>query len=75
MGMDEEIQAEITKLEAEIAYIDKELEKMHEKILQILALRKKKDKMLKALRPDTGIEQKDVQTTLSRVIKEMRDVK
>ena len=74
MGMDEEIQHEIRKLEAEISLIDQELEKVHSKILQILALRKKKEVQLNALRPKIE-EQRDIQTSLSRLIKEIREYK
>ena len=70
--MDEQIQTEIRKLEAEISLIDNELEKMHSKILQIMALRKKKEKDLKALRPDID-EPKEIQTSLVRLQKEIRE--
>lgn len=74
MGMDEEIKNEIRKLEAEISLIDDELEKLHSKILQILMLRKKKEKLLRSLKPDVE-EQKDIQTSLVRLQKEIRDYK
>ena len=74
MGMDEQIQSEIRKLEAEISLIDDELEKMHSRILQIMALRKKKEKDLKSLRPNVE-DPKDIQTSLVRLQREMREFK
>lgn len=73
MGVDEEIIKEARRLEAEISLIDQELEKLHSKILQILALRKKKEKELHALRGDD--QSKDTQTSLARVLKEIREYK
>ena len=74
MGVDEEIKTEIRRLEAEISLIDNELEKLHSKILQILALRKNKEKSLKSLRPDPE-EPKDIQTSLVRLQREIREYK
>ncbi|MBI4895709.1 MAG: hypothetical protein HY831_04415 [Candidatus Aenigmarchaeota archaeon] len=74
MGMDEEIIMEIRKIEAEISLIDDELEKLHSKILQVLMLRKKKEKLLKSLKPDLE-DAKDIQTSLVRLQKEIRDYK
>ncbi|GEM_PF-5953221 len=74
MGMDEEIKNEVRKIEAEISLIDEELEKLHSKILQILLLRKRKEKLLKSLKPDLE-DVKDIQTSLARLQKEIRDYK
>ena len=72
MTFDDEIKREIRRMEAEISLIDKELEKMHSKILQILALRKKKENELKALKPQED-EPKDIQISLAKVLKEIKD--
>jgi len=45
---------------------------MHSKILQILALRKKKENELKALKPQED-EPKDIQISLAKVLKEIKD--
>ncbi|MBI5332606.1 MAG: hypothetical protein HZB65_03470 [Candidatus Aenigmarchaeota archaeon] len=73
MGFDDAIKDEIRKLETEISLIDDELEKMHSKILQILALRKKKEKELRTLRP--AEESHETQTSLAKVMKEIREYK
>ena len=71
MPLEEEMRSEIRKLEKEIEMLDEELTKVHEKILHILALRKKKDHDLRALRMNfEPTDEKEYQTTLAKLLKE-----
>lgn len=70
--IENEMRNEIKKLEGEIVLLDKELEKLHSKVLQILMLRKKKIhdlKILKAQFEPVESEEKE-QTTLAKLLKE-----
>jgi chromosome segregation ATPase len=76
MALEEEMKAEVRKLENEISLLDQELEKLHGRILQIIALRRKKEKDLKALR--TTFEPSpptDSQSSLARLLKEIKEYK
>ncbi len=71
MSLDDEMRSEIRKLEKEIEMIDDELTKLHEKILRILALRKKKEHDMRALRANfETADEKDYQTSLAKLLKE-----
>lgn len=73
MPLEEEMKAEIKKLENEIMVIDYELEKLHNKILQLITIRKKKEHDLRVLKANFGEateEDHDFQTTLARLLRE-----
>ncbi len=73
MPLEEEMQLEIRRLEREIASIDEELEKLHGKILNLLAVRKKKDHDLRVLRINfygEMPEDREWQTTLAKLMRE-----
>lgn len=73
MPLEDEMRAEMRKLEREVDVIDQELEKLHTKILQLLIIRKKKEHDLRILRTnfdETDIDERDIQTTLARLLKE-----
>ena len=71
MAIEEEMRSEIKKLENEIDVLDKELEKLHGRILQIIALRRKKEKEMKILKRQFEPEsEEEFQTTLARLMKE-----
>ena len=52
MTIEEEMINEIRKLEKEIDSIDDELEKLHNKIIQLISARKKKEHDLRILRAE-----------------------
>lgn len=62
------------KLEKEISLLDDELEKLHNKILQLIMLRKKKERDLKVFRENIlgydEDEDGEIQTTLAKLLKE-----
>lgn len=72
MPLEDEMRYEIRKLEKEISLIDDELEKQHAKILQLIMIRKKKEKDLKILRSNFGEvpEEEEIQTTLAKLLRE-----
>ncbi|MEM7819354.1 MAG: hypothetical protein QXD48_00815 [Candidatus Aenigmatarchaeota archaeon] len=73
MPIEDEMRAEMKKLEKEIELIDDELEKLHNKILHLIMIRKKKERDLKVLRSSFGYEEemeKEIQTTLAKLLKE-----
>ena len=73
MAIEEAMQLEIRRLEREIATIDEELEKLHRKILNLLAIKKKKDHDLNVLRINFYgelPEDKEWQTTLAKLLRE-----
>ncbi len=73
MPIEEEMQNEAVRLEREIDIIDKELEKLHSRIMQLMALRKKKDHDLHVLRYNFGQEtdyEREFQTTLAKLLEE-----
>ena len=73
MPLEDEMRAEMKKLESKIFIIDHELEKLHNKILQLINTRKKKDHDLRVLKANFGEpteDEKDFQTTLARLLKE-----
>ncbi len=71
MTLEEEMRNEIRKLEREIDSIDDELEKLHTRIVQLIATRRKKEHDLRILRANFELgEDKDMQTTLERLLRE-----
>lgn len=73
MSLETEMRNEMRRIEREIATVDNELEKLHNKIVQLVMIRKKKDRDLRILRSNFGEETKDeeeIQTTLARLLKE-----
>ena len=71
MTLEEEMRNEIRKLERETDSIDEELEKLHTRIVQLMVTRKKKEHDLRILRENFEMaEDKDIQTTLERLLRE-----
>ena len=73
MPIEEEMQLEIRRLEREITILDEELEKLHKRILNLLMIRKKKEHDLRVLKTNFYgelPEEKEWQTTLSRLLRE-----
>jgi hypothetical protein len=72
VSLEEEMRNEMFRLEKEVDAIDDELEKLHNKIVDLIVIRKKKERDLRALRTNFGIEgsESDVQVTLERILKE-----
>jgi len=74
MAIEEEMRIEMRKLEKEISVLDDELEKLHNKILQLIMLRKKKERDLKVFRENIlGYDEDEdgqIQTTLAKLLKE-----
>lgn len=71
MTLEEQMKYEIRKLENEISSIDKALEKLHNKTLELIMLRKKKDRDLKILKSNFEPEEgEEIQTTLAEMLKE-----
>ena len=71
MTLEEEMRNEIRRLERETDSIDDELEKLHSRIVQLIAIRKKKAHDLRILRANFELgEDKDIQTTLERLLRE-----
>lgn len=73
MSLEDEMRNEMRKLEREIDFIDRELEKLHAKIVQLIMLRKKKDRDMHILKSNFGEETEDdreIQTTLAKLLKE-----
>ena len=68
MPIEQEIEHEIKKLEKDISFLDDELEKLHKKIVDIIILKKKKEKELHMLRGDE--EDKEMQTSLAQLFGE-----
>ena len=66
MAIEQEIENEIRKLEREISSIDDELQNIHKKIVDLILLKKKKEKELHMLKGDLE-EEKELQTSLSRL--------
>ena len=74
MPLEDEMRNEMVRLESELSILDDEISKLHTKLANLMNIRKKKEHDLNALRANfvlfTGIVDKDVQTNLSRMIKE-----
>ncbi|MFH0949054.1 MAG: hypothetical protein V1802_01040 [Candidatus Aenigmatarchaeota archaeon] len=74
MAIENEMRSEIRKLEKEISFLDDELEKLHNKIVQLIMLRRKKEHDLRVLKANfeepSAIDEREVQTTLARLLKE-----
>lgn len=72
MTIEEEMWNEIRKLENEINVIDIEMEKLHNKMLQLISMRKKKEHDMRILKMNfaEGAEEREFQTSLARLLKE-----
>jgi septal ring factor EnvC (AmiA/AmiB activator) len=72
MSLEEEMRHEIRKIEKEIELLDEELTKLHGRILQILAIRKKKEHDIRTLRAnfETIDDEREFQTSLAKLLKE-----
>ncbi|MBI5060734.1 MAG: hypothetical protein HZB67_00290 [Candidatus Aenigmarchaeota archaeon] len=71
MPLEDEMRNEIRKLEKEMEMLDEELLKLHEKIIHIMALRKKKEHDLRTLRANfEPIDEREYQTSLAKLLKE-----
>jgi hypothetical protein len=72
--IEEEMRQEMHKIEREINTLDDELEKLHNKILQLIMIRKKKERDMKILRENVlGYDEDQdgqIQTTLAKLLKE-----
>ena len=70
--LEQEMRHEMLKLEKEISAVDAELERLHRKILDLMAIRRKKEHDLRILRTNFGLEQPEdeIQVTLERILKE-----
>jgi len=66
MAIEQEIENEIKKLEREISSLDDELQNIHKKIVDVILLKKKKEKELHMLKGDME-EEKELQTSLSKL--------
>jgi hypothetical protein len=66
MPIEQEIENEIKKLEREILSIDSELENIHKRIVDLILLKRKKEKELHILKGDLE-EEKELQTSLARL--------
>ena len=66
MAIEQEIENEIRKLEREISSLDDELQNIHKKIVDLILLKKKKERELHMLKGDLE-EEKELQTSLSRL--------
>jgi predicted nucleic acid-binding Zn-ribbon protein len=72
--LEDEMRQEMRKIEREIETLDDELEKLHNKILQLIMIRKKKERDLKIIRENVlGYDEDQdgqIQTTLAKLLKE-----
>lgn len=66
LAIEQEIEIEIKKLEREISSLDDELQNIHKKIVDLILLKKKKEKELHMLKGDLE-DEKELQTSLSRL--------
>lgn len=70
MSLEEEMVNEIRKLESEIDVLDMEMEKLHNKMLHLIGLRKKKEHDLRTLRMNFGEDDREIQMSLTRLLRE-----
>ncbi len=73
MALEEEMRQEIGKIEREITVLDSEIERLYTKLSNLINIRRKKEYELRTLRGNFGIpdiEEKDLQTNLSRILRE-----
>lgn len=72
--LEDEMRSEMRKIEKEIETLDDELEKLHNKILQLIMIRKKKERDLKIIRENVlgydDDQDGQIQTTLAKLLKE-----
>ncbi len=69
MSLEQEMRNEITRLEKELIFLDDELEKLHNRIVELMAVRKKKDHDLRVLKSNFGEnDEKEYQTTLAKLL-------
>jgi hypothetical protein len=73
MTIEDEMKLEIKRLEQELSFLDSELEKLAEKMEKFIMIRKKKERDLSILKMNFGeaSENKEIQTTLARLLKEI----
>ena len=73
MTVEDEMKTEIKRIENEMSLLDNELEKLHKRIVQVLMVRKKKERDLKVLKSNftNDKDDKEFQTTLSKLLGEM----
>jgi hypothetical protein len=71
MTVEEQMKIELRRLEKEIELIDDELEKLHTKIIQLILLRKKKEKDLRIIRSNFGedVSDEEIQTSLAKLLR------
>jgi predicted nucleic acid-binding Zn-ribbon protein len=71
MGVEDEMQNEVRRLEREIYILNEELEKLHKRLVQILMIKKKKEHDLHVLKSNSSEEtyDKEFQTTLAKLLK------
>ena len=70
MSLDEEMHHEVERLEKEIAYIDEELKRINEKMMNLMRIRSKKEHDLRILKLNFGEDEKEIQTTLFKMLEE-----
>ncbi|MBI3190891.1 hypothetical protein HYZ41_04270 [archaeon] len=74
MPLEDEMRNEMVRLEGEMSLLDDEISKLHTKLANLMNIRKKKEHDLNALRANfglfAGIVDRDMQTNLSRMIRE-----
>ena len=61
---------EVERLEKEIAYIDEELKRINEKMMNLMRIRSKKEHDLRILKLNFGEDEKEIQTTLFKMLEE-----
>ncbi len=74
MHLEEAMKHEVLRLEGEIANIDRELEKLHHKIDELITTRKKKEHDLKALKASFG-ESFFEEELIGEILKERQTIK
>ena len=73
MALEDEMRQQISKLEKELTLLDDEIQRLYTKVSNLINIRKKKEYELRTLKGNFGIEDMDdreIQTTLSRLLKE-----
>ncbi len=73
MPIEDEMRLEIRRLEKEISLIDNELEKLHNKMIHLIEIRKKNEHELKIFRASFGEDlgnDVQIQSNLARLLRE-----